>query len=428
MSRNKRNFLLVEHGGSRKQFTLDVLLEEDINIYIATSTMPEWLTEYVPKEHIIQTDTYNSVSLLSDIVTYFESRKITLHAMGTFFEHTVTQTADVAHALGLIGIDPGAARRSSCNKLLMRIYCRNAKIPTPRFTVLQNIEVQKILNAIESVGIPCVIKPIFGSESYGTIKIEENYNIQDIISEIHASTGSNKKEVFKNFNGTFLLEEYLPGPVISVDGIVVDNTIHVAGIVEFIMGPEPRFTQEANYIPARFPEVVLNQAIDMTKEIIKTLGFNNTGFHCELRITPEQGPILLEIAARLPGGPLQPGHLKSSGINLTKELLHVWLGDTSTIKSERKHFILQKAVFPKRSGKIIRTYVPKDIANNKTIWDFAMIVEPNEEIVTYPNIPKPFYYYAIHASSKEALEELSVDIESRVLIEIQDTNVNHEVK
>jgi len=112
MQNTKKNFLLVEHGGNRKQFTLDVLLEENINIFIATSSVPDWLTDYVPAEQIIETDTYNSVRLLTDVVTYFESHNIHLDAIGTFFEHTVTQTADVARALGLIGSRP----RSSAPK------------------------------------------------------------------------------------------------------------------------------------------------------------------------------------------------------------------------------------------------------------------------------------------------------------------------
>jgi len=418
MEKTKKNFLLVEHGGHRKQFTLDALLEEDINIFVATSNVPDWLIEYVPAEQIIETDTYNSVRLLTDVVTYFESHDIHLDAIGTFFEHTVTQTADVARALGLIGLDPGAARRSSSNKLLMRIYCRNAGIPTPRFKVIPSLEIKGLTTAIEDVGIPCVLKPIFGSESYGTVKIEDGYDIDAILQEITTNTGEEKKEVFKNFSGAFLVEEYLPGPVISVDGIVENHNVHIVGIVEFIMGPEPRFTQEANYIPARLNDGLSEQARAMAKTIIKTLGFDNCGFHCEMRLTPDRGPVLLEIAARLPGGPLQPGHQKASGINLTKELLNVWLGNPTTIKPTANNRILQKAVFPRKKGTIGRIHIPDSLSSNENIWGLTLIVNEGEEVVTYPDIPKPFYYYAITASSPEELAQLSALIESDIIIEV----------
>lgn len=419
MQNIKKNFLLVEHGGNRKQFTLDVLLEENINIFIATSSIPDWLTEYVPRERIIETDTYNSVRLLTDVVTYFESHNIHLDAIGTFFEHTVTQTADVARALGLIGLDPGAARRSSSNKLLMRIYCRDAGIPTPRFKVIPSLDQKRVRTAIEAVGIPCVLKPVFGSESYGTVKIEEGYDIDAILEEITVNTGEGKKEVFKNFSGAFLVEEYLPGPVISVDGIVENKNVHIVGIVEFIMGPEPRFTQEANYIPARLTTALSEQARDMAKTIIKTLGFDNCGFHCEMRLTPDRGPVLLEIAARLPGGPLQPGHQKASGINMTKELLNVWLGNPTTIKATTNNAILQKAVFPRKKGKISRIDIPNSLSESEGVWGLTLIVNEGEEVVTYPDIPKPFYYYAIVAPSSEELSELSEFLESQVIIKVE---------
>ena len=416
----KKNFLLIEHGGYRKQFTLDVLLEQDINIFVATTQVPDWLSEYVPKENIIETDTYNSVSLLSSVVTYFESRNIKLDAIGTFFEHTVTQTADVARALGLIGLDPGAARRSSSNKLLMRTSCRNAGIPTPRFKVLPDLNKDGVAKAINDVGIPCVIKPVFGSESYGTVKIEEGYDIDAVVSEISVNTGEGKKEVFKNFSGVFLVEEYLPGPVISVDGIVQNHQVHIAGIVEFIMGPEPRFTQEANFIPARLPTDTAERATGMAKMIIASLGFDNCGFHCEMRLTPDRGPILLEIAARLPGGPLQPGHLKSSGINLTKELLSVWLGQDISLEATKNMTILQKAVFPRAKGTISRIYIPPEIKLHSNIWDFSPIVNEGERTITYPDIPKPFYYYAISATNMIELVALSDYVENAVVIEVEE--------
>lgn len=416
MTTIKKNFLLIEHGGNRKQFTLDVLLEQDINIFVATSTVPEWLSEYISVDRIIQTDTYNSVRLLSDIVTYFESRHIHLDAIGTFFEHTVVQTADVARVLGLVGIDPGAARRSSSNKLLMRTTCRDAGIPTPRFSVIPELSPEFLDNAVSAVGVPCVIKPIFGSESYGVVKIEEGYEPETIISEITGNTGAAKKEVFKNFTGAFLIEEYLPGPVISVDGIVADGKVHCVGIVEFIMGPEPRFTQEANFIPARLKAETASEAEAMATKIVTALGFDHTGFHCEMRLTPDRGPVLLEVAARLPGGPLQPGHLKATGINMTRELVNVWLGNPVHLTPSHTRHILQKAVFPRVEGTIKHIDIPADLRDHDALWDLTLLAQEGDAIVTYPNIPKPLYYYAVHATTPEDLEIVSAHIEMSIII------------
>lgn len=412
-----KNFLLVEHGGAKKEFTLKTLKERKLNLFLACTKAPDWVYKYIPKDKIVITDTYNSVKLLSDIVTFFESKNLKLDVVGTFQEHTVTQTADLAAAFGLIGLNPAAARRSSTNKLLTRIFCRNAGIPTPKFIAVQNFDKSALENAFKIVGVPCVIKPIFGSESYGTIKIEKDYNIDKIISEIKQNTTDEKKETFKNFTGNLIVEEYLPGLVVSVDGIVQNKKIQILGLVEFEMGPEPRFTQQANYIPARLDKKTKDECRAMAKKVIKTLGFDNCGFHCEQRITPD-GPRLLEIAARLPGGPLQPGYKKSFGVDLTSKLIDVWLGKKIMLKGIVKNFVLQKAVFPTNKGVIKKISGLKEAKKITGVWDLTQISHENEEVVTYPNIPKPFYYYAIATKSPASLESLSRKIESTVRIEI----------
>ena len=414
---SKPNFLLVEHGGARKQFTFEVLKKKGVNIFLVCTVVPPWLKTLLPEGNIFVTDTYNSVKLLSDTVSFFEAKKMKIDAIGTFYEHTVVQTADIAKALNLEGIDPGAARRSSHNKLLMRIVCRNAKIPAPAFEVVRGLELRRFIQTIKKIGLPCVIKPIFGAESYGTVKIEKYSDLMSAVNEIKLNTSSDKKEVFKNFTETFLVEKYLQGPVVSVDGLVQHKRVMVAGMVEFVMGPEPRFTQEANYIPTRFDNSVCVSCIDMAKRVIHTLGFDNCGFHCELRITPE-GPVLIEIAARLPGGPLQPGYQKAYGVDLTSALVDIWLGRKVNLKPNLKNYILQKAVFPRKNGKIINVKGLRKIKKIKGIWDFSKISNKGEIVVTYPDIPKPFYYYAAAAQNPDLLDLLSNKIESTVRFEI----------
>src|SRR5258706_5216767 len=101
MKISRKNFLLIEHGGARKEFTLKTLKQKGLNVYLATTNVPDWAKKHIPPKNILITDTYNTVQLLSDVVSFIEARKIKLDAVGTFFEHTVTQTADLASALGL---------------------------------------------------------------------------------------------------------------------------------------------------------------------------------------------------------------------------------------------------------------------------------------------------------------------------------------
>lgn len=413
-----KNLLLVEHGGDSKSFIFDMLQGKDITIFVVATYIPEWLLYYVPKERIIITDTYDSTKLIESVTDFIKTANTSFDAVGTFYEHAVVQTAILGESLNVIHLSPEAAKRSSSNKLLMRQNCLESGIPTPKFITIENPSVENLKDTLKSFGFPAVIKPTFGSQSYGVKKIESIETLEEDIKEIINLTKQTKKEVFKNFNGKFLIEEYLSGKVVSVDGIVNNNEILIAGMVEFIMGKEPHFTQEANYIPARLNKETENSCHEMARNIIKVLGFNNCGFHCEMRLT-ENGPRLIEIAARLPGGPLQLGYQKAFGYNLASSLVDVWLGDKISLIKNTENHILQKAVFPYESGVIENITGYENIKEITDVWDFVLISNNGEETITYPSIPKPIYYYAIEASSEETLDILEKKIENIINFSIR---------
>jgi D-alanine-D-alanine ligase-like ATP-grasp enzyme len=410
-----KKLLLIEHGGDAKSFIFDMIKDKDVVLFLATTYIPEWILTYIPEERILVTDTYSAEVLISTVQSYLNKNNIHLNAVGTFYEHVVVQTALLGEALGVIHLKPHAAKRSSANKQLMREAIRDAGLPTPRFLTLEHPTQDTLRTTLETFGFPAVIKPTFGSQSYGVKKIESHATLEEDIKEITNLTTQDFKEVFKNFTGTFLIEEYIPGKVVSVDGIVANSVIHIAGMVEFVMGPEPHFTQEANYIPARLSSDKENECYAMARHVIHALGFDNCGFHCEMRLT-KSGPVLVEIAARLPGGPLQRGYEKAYGYNLASSLIDVWLGNTITLDSSPICYVLQKAVFPTTQGIIVSIEGVHNAQIQLGIFDFIQISYEGETTVIYPTIPKPYYYYALAATSKEELEQQSQSVEKNICV------------
>ena len=128
-----KNFLLVDIYGENIINNIKTLKEKGLNVFVASTKVPKWLLELVPEKNILLTDTFNSISLPVEVEAFTETQGIRLDAVGTFSEDNVTQTADLAAALGLIGIPSGAARRSSNNKLLMRRFCKEAGVKTPNY-------------------------------------------------------------------------------------------------------------------------------------------------------------------------------------------------------------------------------------------------------------------------------------------------------
>jgi biotin carboxylase len=241
-------------------------------------------------------------------------------------------------------------------------------------------------------------------------------DIPYILEDITNTTRADDKEVFKNFEQTYLVEQYLEGKVVSVDGLVKDSNVLIVGMVEFVMGPEPWFVQEANYIPPRLDESIILQCENMARAIIQALEFDNCGFHCELRIT-KSGPVLVEIAARLPGGPLQPGYKRAYGLDLTALLVDLWLGKSISIEKKQINYIAQKAVFPTRTGTIKSIKGIDEAKYNTGVWDFVGIVKEGEVVTYYPKMPVPFYYFAAEAETPNKLEDIVDSIENTVIVD-----------
>ena len=90
----------MELEGPRKAFLIESLLRQSTELFVAASQAEEWIFQYLSKDQILKTDTYNSVRLLGDVLAFAEERNIRFGGIGTFWEHTVTQTARCSSGTG----------------------------------------------------------------------------------------------------------------------------------------------------------------------------------------------------------------------------------------------------------------------------------------------------------------------------------------
>ncbi len=411
-----KKLLLLDSGDGDKVFIYKIIFSESIDVFIATPSIKPWMNSVFKTDNIIECDIYNYDTLKQSIDNFRKNTGVIFDGIGTYYDFLVVQAAKLGEDFDCIQNTPISASRSSANKFLMRETCREKGVPMPNYQLVTNSNIISLRDKINLFGFPCVVKPIIGYKSYGVKKFETTVTNEDI-SELFDLTNTEEKEFFKNFNNDFLIETYLSGPLVSVDGFVQNKKISFAGIVEFLMGPEPHFTQEANYIPARISKDTEKSCFEYTSSVIEALEFNHCCFHAELRITSE-GPRLIEIACRLPGGPLHAGYNRAFGYNLAINLIDIWLGNETKLKPQKNNYIVQKAIFHHTGGKIQSINTPKDPLKESGVWDYVEISHVGDEIITYPKIPKPLYYYAAEANNSEKLSKIESEFEKKVTFEI----------
>ena len=103
-----------------------------------------------------------------------------------------------------------------------------------------------------------------------------------------------------------LVEEYLPGPELSIDGLLTGGDLAVTAIFDKPADPDgPTFEETLLVTPSRLPAPVLAAAVRTAGQAARALGLSRGPVHAELRIDDRSGqpmPAMLELAARCIGG------------------------------------------------------------------------------------------------------------------------------
>jgi CelD/BcsL family acetyltransferase involved in cellulose biosynthesis/biotin carboxylase len=209
----------------------------------------------------------------------------------------------LAEALDLPGNGTGLslARR---DKYLMIGQAARHGVRTPR--QFQSDELDAILDWIETEGgWPAILKPRRAIGSEGVRLCVSRRAAAEAFSLIHGLT-----DRLGNRNDTVLAQEYLHGREYVVDTVSRDGRHRLAGL--WVYGKPPAaydtvgLLSTKRLLPARGP--LADRLFDFAIQVLDALGIRHGAGHCEL-ILDERGPALVEMGARLHGGP--PAHLMS---------------------------------------------------------------------------------------------------------------------
>lgn len=407
-----KNILLINWGTRDKEYPFKIAQKKGLNIFLATSkNYPEWVEEYVPINQLIFTNTYNSEKLLIDVLAFIHKHKIKFDAITTFFEMNIIQTADLASALGHKFVSPAGARKSSGNKLLMKMACQEQGIRVPKFFVFNKLK--QGFSYLKKFKGSVVLKPVKSGHSFGSIKINKSgrgltkkeFGRLFLKAKKHLDSSLDEwMDFWQPYKQDYLIEEYVKGPVISVDGLVQEGKVIICGLSEFIMGPEPFFVQEGVFIPAKVSALVRKKCLNQAEKIIKALEFDNCGFHCEMKWTKKE-LVLLEIAARPPGGDMLEGYNQAYGVDFAGLYLDICLGKKIDYSYKKnKKFVLQYTVFPRRKRLVVKTIKGFDrIKKLKSFIRGGISTPVNHPVSFQGDFPQDTLYYHLCTKSQRQL-------------------------
>ena len=264
-------------------------------------------------------DSYYNVSTIDKEGVYEAARDFGADGIMTLAtDMPMRSLAYACDKLGLVGIDYDTAVRATDKGEMIKAFDRYG-VAHPMYVILENgVSVDEI---IDKISYPLIIKPTDNSGSRGVVLV---HNKEELYDAIAYSTEESRE-------GNIILEEYMVGPEVSVEVIVLDGEPHVLQITDKLTTGAPHFVEMGHSQPSRLSQDVQDKIRILAGAACRAVGIINGPAHAEIIIT-ENGPKMVEIGARM-GGDSITTHLVplSTGVDMTKATIQIACDQTPDI-------------------------------------------------------------------------------------------------
>jgi biotin carboxylase len=220
--------------------------------------------------------------------------------------------------------------RTCRNKALTRLALAASDVRQPRFTIVCADD--EIDAALESIGLPCVVKP---ADDTGSNLVRLCYTDQEVIDQSRHILALETNVRGQSTAHTVLVEEFLDAPEYSVEMFSWAGNTTCVGVTEKHLLGLPYFVEHRHIFPARLPREVEAQMQSTVAQALAAVGVTTGATHTEVKLTPA-GCAIVEINARLAGGMIPELVRYATGVDLLEQQLRVALGQAPTLRPSRQ--------------------------------------------------------------------------------------------
>ncbi|HKT43177.1 MAG TPA: ATP-grasp domain-containing protein [Gaiellaceae bacterium] len=229
-------------------------------------------------------------------------------------DRAVPVVAAVAEQLGLPGIGTEVAHLMT-HKIAMRRRLAEVGVPQPRFAAARDLASARA--AAETVGFPAVLKPADSGGQRGIFRLE---SIDDLDAHLHAALA-------ESGGGEVVLERFHEG--LELNGLVVarGGDARVLTLSDRLRPPGVGFGVGWIHVyPTTVFGDVLAEAERVAEHATRALGLRDGIAFPQLLVT-DDGVLVIEVAARIPGGQMADLARHAVGVELIDTALHFALGE-----------------------------------------------------------------------------------------------------
>lgn len=277
-------------------------------------------------------------------------------------ESIMMVTAELRDRFKIPGYNAKTIERFT-NKIVMKEALKGHNIDLPRYiqfdgALFQSNPAEYLQNAVSFLDLPIFAKPINGSGSTDTSKIENHESLLG---------WCNKHVLDTNFE----LDEFIDGTLYHCDSVIQNDKIMLALLCKEIT---PCFDFSSGKmlcslsVPDTDPD--FKTLIEFNERVLQALSPpQNSVTHFEIFKAHDGRIVFLEIAARAPGAKIPQLYEKSYGWNIQEVHFKLQMGLEININQNLEYYAAE-CMFPRSSGVVItRNELPSINSNYEIYWD-----------------------------------------------------------
>lgn len=227
--------------------------------------------------------------------------------------------AEAARVCSLPGIDMATAIKATDKGEMIKAFEQHG-VAHPWYYILS--EPQELESVLDKISYPCISKPTDNSGSRGVMLIQ---NVAELREAVAYSSQNGR-------SGGVIVEEYMQGPEVSVEIIVLDGTPHVLNVTDKLTTGAPHFVEMGHSQPSMLGEENVKKIFELAGNAVRAVGIQNGPAHVEIILTKD-GPKMVELGARM-GGDCITTHLVplSTGIDMIEATIKISCGETPCVE------------------------------------------------------------------------------------------------
>ena len=365
--------LLVIGAGVEQVRAYELAREMGLEV-VGTDRNPD-APAFAHADHRIVADTHDIAGTVQAVKRF--ARRNPIHGVMTIAHDVPLCVATVAKGLGLPHLPIEAARLAQ-DKLAMKERFRRDGVAVPEFRRVESAD--EVRACLADWGGAVVIKPIDSCGARGVLRLTgETTNGVSVDEAFATARGYSTR-------GVVIAESFVPGLQLSTESMVWGGECVTASwsernydrLEEFA----PHVIEDGGVLPATLTDDEVAAVEDLVARAARSLGIDAGPVKGDLVMGPD-GPVVIEIAARLSGGYLCTDQIPyARGVDLVRQTIRLALGeelDPAELVPEHRSYLGVRFFFPP-PGTVTSVEGYDELTREPWVLKSALYVGPGDRI------------------------------------------------